>query len=128
MNASTDEETAAPPYTYPQEAYEHISYWLVFCGAGCGSWLSGSPNAWSSTRDKRRAARHDTKNQAWQGAMAAGWANTPLPDHAPHEHGPYGPDGHWFQCVNTGAGDCGAARSYRDATVCPECRRKGWRP
>ena len=120
--------TAASTYTHPPQAYEHVSYWLVFCGARCGAWLSGKPEAWSSTKDRKCAAPFANQDKAWQAALTAGWANIPLPGHDPHQHGPYGPDEHWFRCDNSGAGDCDKARAYKAATMCPTCREGGWLP
>jgi len=115
-------------YVFPPRAYEHVSYWVVFCGAGCGAWLSGEEGAWSSTKHRKYAAPFADEAKAWQAAVAAGWANVPLPGHDPHKHGPYGPGQHWFRCNNSGAGDCDEVRSYKDATVCPACRDGGWFP
>ncbi len=121
----TDQESG---YVFLPKAYEHVSYWLVFCGAGCGAWLSGEPDAWSSTTVRRYAARFRDESRAWQAAMGAGWANVPLPGHDPHTHGPYGPGRHTFRCTGGGAGDCDEVRSYKEATVCPACRDGGWFP
>jgi hypothetical protein len=115
-------------YVRPPRAYEHVSYWLVFCGNGCGAWLSGEDGSWSSTTARKYAAKFPTEEKAWQAAMAAGWANVPLPGHDPHKHGPYGPGEFTFYCSGNGANDCDEVRSYKDATVCPACRRAGWVP
>jgi hypothetical protein len=108
-------------YKSPPRAYEHVSYWLVFCGAGCGAWLSGQANDWSSSKDRVYAAPFADQDKAWQAAMAAGWVNVPLPDHEPHPIS-------WWQCNGNGTGDCSKVRSYKNATVCPACRASGWMP
>ena len=113
--------TDEPAYVRPPKAYEHVSYWLVFCGAGCGAWLSGEPAAWTSTTERKCAARFPGQDRAWQAAMAAGWANVPLPGHDPHRYGAW-------SCTGSGANDCPDVRSYKDATVCPACRAGGWFP
>jgi hypothetical protein len=114
--------------TYRSKGYERISYWRVYCSADCGHYLAGSGDSWVYTTVAERAAAFPDADKAWQGAMAAGWANAPLPDHDAHEHGPYGPMQRMFYCDQNGAGDCAEVRAYKDATVCPECRRAGWRP
>jgi hypothetical protein len=115
------EDAVKSTYTPPPAAYEHVSYWLVFCGAGCGAWLSGKPGAWSSTADRRNAAPFPNQDKAWQAATAASWVNVPLPHHTPHPV-------NWWQCDGSGVGDCAEVRSYKNATVCPACREGGWRP
>lgn len=120
--------TAESTYVSPPRAYEQVSYWLVFCGAGCGAWLSGEPDAWSSTPERRYAAPFPNQDKAWQAAMAARWADVPLPSHDPHQRGPFGPGQRMWQCRGDGVGDCEEVRSYKDATVCPACRDGGWFP
>jgi len=108
-------------YTPPPQAYECVSYWLVFCGAGCGAWLSGGTQAWTSSTDRKDAAPFANQDKAWQAAMAAGWANVPLPNHDPHQI-------NRWTCDGSGVGDCSEVRAYKDATVCPACRAGGWMP
>jgi hypothetical protein len=114
--------------TYRSKGYERISYWRVYCSADCGHYLAGSGDSWVYTTVAERASTFPDGDKAWEAAMAAGWANVPLPDHDAHEHGPYGPMQRMFACMQDGVGDCAEVRAYKSATVCPECRRAGWRP
>ncbi len=113
--------TEQDSYVFPPKAYEHVSFWLVFCGNACGAWLSGEPGAWSSTKNRKYAAAFADQDKAWQAATEAGWVNVPLPGHDPHRV-------QWWTCTGGGAGDCAEVRSYKDATVCPACRDAGWFP
>lgn len=124
---SVFDEPVTPSYVPPPEAYEQVSFWRVFCGAGCGSYLAGEPGAWTLSQGPGDGARFASEGEAWQAANGAGWAGV-VPEHAPHTHGPYGPHLHRFRCSGNGASDCDLARSYKEATVCPPCRAKGWRP
>lgn len=110
------------------DGYEQVSYWRVSCSAGCGAYLAGGTDGWFSTPERRYAARFPDQDRAWQGAVSAQWANTPLPGHDAHEHGPYGDGGVMFFCDQRGAGDCQEVRDYRSAIVCSTCRAAGWFP
>ncbi|MFE0472586.1 hypothetical protein ACFW2V_13325 [Streptomyces sp. NPDC058947] len=110
------------------KGYEKVAFWRVYCSADCGHYLAGDGASWVYTTVPERAAAFPDADKAWQAARTAEWADVPLPDHDAHEHGPYGPGQYVFRCDQSGAGDCAEVRAYKDATVCPECRRGGWRP
>lgn len=107
------------------KGYEHVSFWRISCEAECGAYLAGEEGSWFATPHKRYAATFPTQSRAWQAAMAAKWADVPLPGHDPHMHGPYGQGEYTFYCRQNGAGDCQEVREYKEAIMCPACRDAG---